>query len=157
MLDEEQSRLEKALADLVGSQVERKKFSIAVHYRNVRPSDEPYVRRVVDDVISRRPELRVSSGKKVWDIQPDIDWNKGKALVWLLEKLGLDSCATLPLYIGDDTTDEDAFRVVHDRGVSVVVREEARRTIAQYALNNTEEVRTFIHALAAAAVAEVRR
>ena len=105
----------------------------------------------------RTRELRVSPGKKVWDVQPDIEWDKGKALLWLLDALGVNSCATLPLYIGDDLTDEDAFRVIHDRGVSIVVREEPRRSIAQYALNNTEEVRVFIDALASSSVPEVVR
>jgi alpha,alpha-trehalase len=63
----------------------------------------------------------------------------------------------LPLYIGDDTTDEDAFRVIHDRGIAIIVRDEPRRSIAQYALNSTDEVRTFIEALASSTPEEVAR
>jgi trehalose-phosphatase len=148
LLDTVERELETALASVGGAQVERKKFSVAAHYRNVQPGDEAHVKRAVDHVLSRHRSLRVSPGKKVWDIQPDIEWNKGKALLWLLGELGLDSCASLPLYIGDDTTDEDAFRAVYDRGIGIVVREEPRRTVAQYALDNTDQVRTFIEALA---------
>lgn len=48
----------------------------------------------------------------VYEFKPKIDWNKGKALVWLLETLGLDQQDDVfTIYIGDDTTDEDAFDV----------------------------------------------
>jgi alpha,alpha-trehalase len=157
VLDQVQNELQAGLAEIDGARVERKKFSIAAHYRNVRPGDELLVKSVVDDLLSRHERLRASPGKKVLDIQPDIDWNKGKALLWLLEALGIDSCATLPLYIGDDTTDEDAFRVIHDRGIAIIVRDEPRRSIAQYALNSTDEVRTFIEALASSTPEEVAR
>lgn len=157
LLDRTQRELDDLLSEIPGAQVERKKYSIAVHYRNVRPGHESSVKETVDALVRRSPELRVSSGKKVWDIQPDIEWNKGEALQWLLTALDLDSCTTLPLYIGDDTTDEDAFRVLHDRGVGIVVREEPRLTFAEFALNNTEEVRTFLEALSSPALAEVAR
>lgn len=46
------------------------------------------------------------------EIRPSIEWNKGNALEYLLETLGFkDSSDVLPLYIGDDRTDEDAFKV----------------------------------------------
>ncbi len=156
LLDQVQGELELALAAIEGSQVERKKFSVAVHYRNVRPDLQARVKDVVDGALARHRTLRVSAGKKVWDVQPDIDWNKGKALVWLLGALGFDSCATLPLYIGDDTTDEDAFRAIYSRGVGIVVQEEPRRTAAQYALRNTGETRVFLERLAAG-MREARR
>lgn len=48
----------------------------------------------------------------VFEFKPKIDWNKGKALVWLLQELGLDQHEDVfTIYIGDDTTDEDAFDV----------------------------------------------
>ena len=156
LLDQVQGEVEKELASVEGSQVERKKFSVAVHYRNVPPEFQAHVKEAVDRALARHGTLRVSPGKKVWDIQPDIDWNKGKALLWLLGALGFDSCATLPLYIGDDTTDEDAFRAIYSRGVGIVVKEEPRRTAAQYALRNTDETRVFLERLAAG-MREARR
>lgn len=151
LLDDLERELAARLAAIPGAQLERKKYSIAAHYRNVtRPGGEELVRRAVAGALEHRPNLRVSAGKMVLDIQPAIDWNKGKAVLWLLEAMQLDSCSTLPLYIGDDTTDEDAFRVVRERGVAILVREEPRRTLAGYALENTAEVRRFIEALARA-------
>ena len=98
-------RAEKSLRDLLegkisGVQVERKKFSIAVHYRRVKESRVKEVEDAVDRVRKEHSRLRKGSGKKVFELQPDIDWNKGKALLWLLERLELDRSEVLPLYIG---------------------------------------------------------
>lgn len=49
---------------------------------------------------------------QVLEVRPIIDWNKGKAVEFLLEYLGLrTSDDVLPIYVGDDRTDEDAFKV----------------------------------------------
>jgi trehalose 6-phosphate phosphatase len=148
LLDEVRNEVEPLLAAVPGARIERKKFSVAVHYRNVQPGAEAAVKSIVDGVLSRHPTLRVSPGKKVWDVQPDIEWNKGKALLWLLDVLGLNSPSALPLYIGDDLTDEDAFRVLRGRGLTIMVREEPGRTSAGWALNNTCDVRRFLELLA---------
>jgi alpha,alpha-trehalase len=83
-------------------------------------------------------------GKKVYELLPDVDWNKGKAMLWLLETLGLEGGSALPIYIGDDRTDEDAFRVLEKRGVAILVSEQAQETAARYCLNNSEEVERFL-------------
>lgn len=151
LLDGLERELSAALSAIPGAQLQRKRYSLAAHYRNVQqPGGEELVRRAVAAVLEHRPNLRVSAGKKVLDIQPAIDWNKGKAVLWLLEAISLDACSTLPLYIGDDTTDENAFRAVRERGVAILVREEPRLTLANYALEDTGEVRRFIEALARA-------
>ena len=85
----------------------------------------------------------------MYELQPDIDWNKGRAVVWLLETLGLDQPEVLPLYIGDDRTDEDAFRVLAHRGIGIVVGEQPRPTAARYALKNPAEVERFLRELIA--------
>jgi len=55
------------------------------------------------------------SSMQVFEVRPVIDWNKGKAVEFLLESLGLnESEDVLPIYVGDDRTDEDAFRVSSD-------------------------------------------
>jgi trehalose 6-phosphate phosphatase len=71
--------------------------------------------------------------------------------LWLAEVLGLDEPGVVAVYVGDDETDEDAFRAVRDRGLGVVVRGEAdeRSTAARYALRDTTEVRVFLDGLAA--------
>jgi trehalose-phosphatase len=148
-LDELEAVLRRRLDAIPGAQVERKRFSVAVHYRNAAPEDVEAVGQAALEAASRQPGLRVSRGKKVLDIQPGIDWNKGAALLWLLGALKLDTPETVPLYIGDDVTDEDAFRAIRERGIGIVVLDEERPSAARYALKNTEEVRAFLERLTA--------
>jgi trehalose-phosphatase len=147
-LDGAEQALRERLTDIDGSLVERKKFSIAVHYRKVADDRVPEVESVVDEVLSRESKLHKSSGKKVFELQPNIDWHKGKALLWLLDKLELNEPDVLPFYIGDDTTDEDGFRALREQGITIIVEEGSRTTEAQYKLANPDEVREFLQNLA---------
>ena len=125
-LDMVEKEIGEQLAGIPGARLERKRFSIAAHYRNVNESDFPKVERAVSEVAARHRELRKMDGKKVYELLPDIDWDKGKAVLWLLENLGLERAKVRPIYIGDDRTDEDAFRALEQRGVGILVSEEPR-------------------------------
>lgn len=149
LLDEAEQELDRQLAQIGGAQVERKKYSIAVHYRNVEDKDVEAVEEMVDRAIERYEGLRKSSGKKVYELRPDMEWDKGEALLWLMEALGLDRPDVVPFYLGDDLTDEDAFRTLVKRGIGIVVGEGVRRTEAQYRLANPEQVQDFLRALTA--------
>ncbi len=146
-LDQAEAVLRRHLDGIPGAQVERKKFSLAVHYRNVTDEQVDAVARQVAQVAAQHEHLRRASGKKVYELQPQIDWHKGKAVRWLLKTLKLDTSEVLPFYLGDDLTDEDAFAVLEDCGVGIVVRDAARLTGARYALDSTEEVRRFLEQL----------
>ncbi len=149
-LDAAESKLREAIKNIPGAAVERKKFSIAVHYRQVSENNIGAVENAVDTVLAEHERLRKSGGKKIFELQPNIEWDKGHAVLWLLDQLNLDRPEVLPLYIGDDVTDEDAFRVLRgqDRGIGVVVRDgEARTTSAIYALDEPEDVRRFLKML----------
>jgi len=95
----------------------------------------------------RAGELRRAQGKMVHELRPALDWDKGKALLWLLEVLHLDPAQAFPLVLGDDITDEDAFAVVRDTGVGILIRDEDRLTAARYVLDNTDEARQFLEAI----------
>jgi trehalose 6-phosphate phosphatase len=151
ILDQAERELHLALDNVVGVLIERKRFSIAIHYRLVPDRNAPTVKGAVDLVAADHPELRKGHGKKVMELQPDIDWDKGKAVLRLLKEVTEKSGDVAPLYIGDDLTDEDAFRALRDRGVGIVVREAARPTEARYALESTDEVRRFLEALISSA------
>jgi trehalose 6-phosphate phosphatase len=144
-----EQELGKQLAGIAGARAERKRFSIAAHYRNVNASDIPKVERAVSEVAARHRELRKMDGKKVYELLPDIDWDKGKAVLWLLETLGLERAKVRPIYIGDDRTDEDAFRALGRRGVGILVSEQPRSTAASYCLKDPTEVERFLRELVA--------
>jgi len=146
-LDMIEKELGNQLAGIVGARLERKRFSIAAHYRNVNESDVPKVERAVSEVAARHRELRKMDGKKVYELLPDIDWDKGKAVLWLLENLGLERAKVRPIYIGDDRTDEDAFRALGRRGVGILVSEQPRPTAASYSLKDPAEVERFLREL----------
>jgi len=150
-LDSAEASLEERLAAIRGVLVERKKYSIAVHYRNVNKDGVPAVQEAVDRVHAEHPRLKKGHGKKVLELQPDIDWNKGRALLWILEALDLQGPEWIPVYIGDDVTDEYGFgalRTWKGGGVGIAVTEEERFSEAKLTLRNPEEVRVFLESLA---------
>ena len=147
-LDAAEKELREKLAGIAGAFIERKRFSIAAHYRKVNENDFPELEDAVSEVVARHRELRRMEGKKVYELLPCIDWDKGKAALWLLENLGLKHGKVRPIYIGDDRTDEDAFRALEQRGVGILVSEEPRATAANYSLKDPSEVERFLRELA---------
>lgn len=140
--------LRRELAGLEGVLIEPKRFAISVHFRLAREEDLPRIEPVVDRVAAAHPGLRKAHGKKLFELRPDLDWDKGKALLWLLDAMGLDAETAVPLYAGDDVTDEDAFRVLEDKGIGILVAEEPRPTAASYGLRDPGEVTRFLAWLA---------
>ncbi|MGB2696117.1 MAG: trehalose-phosphatase [Dehalococcoidia bacterium] len=143
-LDAAEKQLTRQLASIQGAWAERKRYAIAVHYRQVADADVPTIEHEVDAIVDARGSLRKTGGKKVFEVRPRVDWHKGKAVRWLLETLNLGGSGTLPIYIGDDVTDEDAFEALRMDGLGVVVMEEPRPTAARYSLRDTDEVGRFL-------------
>ena len=101
--------------------------------------------KIVDEVHSHyKGDLRKATGKKIFELQPDIPWNKGKALNKLLELFDLDRPDVCPVYLGDDVTDEDAFFAIADTGLGIAVQDEDKPTHAHFTVKNVEEVRTLL-------------
>lgn len=142
-LDGTQSAMRQALASIDGVIIDRKRFSLAVHYRLVEPTQIPVVEQAVDDALQTH-RLRLLPGKKVFELQPDIDWDKGKALRWLLETLAPASRTVMPFYLGDDQTDEAAFATLAEDGVGILVGEPTGPTRAAYSLPDPDQVQTFL-------------
>lgn len=151
-LDEAERRLCDAVAEISGVHVERKRFAIAVHYREVAGEEDlKRVERTVDEVCREFSGLRKKGGKKIFELQPDVEWDKGRAVLWLLEALGLDRPEMVVMYIGDDVTDEDAFRALRqdDGGIGVRVTAAESDTDAEYFLDDCAQVRQFLGSLLA--------
>ena len=147
-VEEASAELEDALDGVDGSLVENKRYSLSVHYRLVEPRLVPKVESAVNKAITRHPRLRKRHGKKVFELRPDLDWDKGKAVSWLLEVVQGRGTGALPVYVGDDVTDEDAFRALQGVGIGVLVSDEIRETSASHRLQDTDEACRFLAQLA---------
>jgi trehalose 6-phosphate phosphatase len=145
-------RLRAEVGELPGVAVEPKRASVAVHYRLAGEDARRRVSELVERLLAEEPdELKVTPGKMVYELQPKLDWHKGKAVLYLLDTLRLDENGHVPLYLGDDVTDEDAFRALHGRGISIYVGSPAeldRPTEADFTLDSVDEVRQLLDTLA---------
>jgi len=140
------------LGHIPGVLVEHKRFGVAVHYRNAARDRVGEVAAAVRTA-GQRTALRVTTGREVIELRPNIDWDKGKTLRWVLDHIRDNEGGgpLLPIYLGDDITDEDAFDAVHDDGIAILVRhgdDGDRATAARYALDDPDRVREFTERLA---------
>ena len=149
-LDQAEEELRSLLAPVPGVRLERKRFAIAVHVRQVDGQLVPGVEAAVDRVAEAHPRLQRTVGKKVFELRPNVEWDKGRAVLRVMHVLELDRDDVVPVYAGDDVTDEDAFRAVRDRGFGVVVRgeDDDRPTSARYSLADVGEIVAFLEELA---------
>ena len=135
-------KLKKELVGIEGVIIEEKKFSTAVHYRLVKEAEKNLkIRNLVREIIQENKTLRLMEGKKVSEILPAIDWNKGKAVRWVMDSLGINWQDYSVVYIGDDTTDEDAFRTVCTRGTSILVSDKDKFSAADFMVSSPKEVK----------------
>lgn len=136
--------LAKEISGIQGAMVEQTKYTVAVHYRMVAQANVELLEAAVDLALKEFPTLRRTEGKKIYEIRPSLNWDKGQAVLWILAAVALDNREMLPLYVGDDITDEDAFRVLKDWGIGVLVSDKPRETAATYRLNDPIDVGEFL-------------
>lgn len=150
-LDDAEHELRPLLERIPGARLERKRYAVTAHFRGVADDRIDDVEMAVASVAAANPDLRVTGGKKVLELRPDVAWDKGLAIRWLLETQGLDAPDVLPIYVGDDETDEDGFRALGRGGIGIVVRGESddRTTRALFALGRPDDVPDLLDRLAA--------
>jgi trehalose 6-phosphate phosphatase len=145
--------------DIPGANVEHNKFCVSVHYRNCEPKWWGAVKDVVDrQVAGDRKRLKKAEGRKVFEVKPRVDWDKGKALSFLLGELdlqqryGYEDGQIMSLYFGDDHTDEDAFHELRglkdECGVGVIVSTVPKPSNARFSVRDPAEVLVFLNKLA---------
>jgi trehalose-phosphatase len=112
------------------------------------------VRNIFEKVIATARSLgkvRITSGKKVYEVRPAVDWDKGEAIALLIDRYGRTKAKKelLPIFLGDDQTDEDGFKVIEKHGgISVFVGEKTNDSAAHYYLKSPAEVEQFLERLA---------
>jgi trehalose 6-phosphate phosphatase len=147
-LDNAEAALRPLVERIPGAHLERKKFGLVVHYRRV--AEEARIEELSAAVarqLERLPALRRSGGKKIIELRPALDWDKGKAVLWLLDALHLAERPIYAVYMGDDETDEDAFAALADKGLGILVGDKEGPTRAAYRLQDPEALRRYLEAL----------
>jgi trehalose 6-phosphate phosphatase len=142
------------LGTIKGVLVEDKGMTISVHYRQVEEENikdvETLVTRAVNGPASHGL-FKVTAGNKVYEVRPAVDWEKGKAIQLLMKRYGKGgrNSGLLPIYLGDDQTDEDAFRTIerYGPGLSVRIGSPSPTSAARYFLNSPAEVNCFLRQL----------
>jgi trehalose-phosphatase len=139
--------LKHSLRSIPGTMVENKLFTLSVHYRNLVHTPIRYVKKIVERTVRSFSELcRVTPGKKVIEIRPNVDWNKGCAILKMLEMVKFTS-RPLIVYIGDDRTDEDVFkRLLRSSAITIRVGRN-NRSSAKYYVRNTAEVKKLLESI----------
>jgi alpha,alpha-trehalase len=146
--DDAEAFLRERLQAIPGVLLERKRYGLAVHFRMADPGREHEVESAVDAALARSTRLRKTHGKKVFELLPDIDWHKGAALDHLRNVLNRRREDTLSIYIGDDLTDEDAFKALDGGDIGILVAPAPRPSAATHRLADPDDVMRFLQALA---------
>ena len=148
LLEQAAAELTDRLRPITGVVVEHKRYAVAVHYRNAEPEAAATVTAAVHNV-GNRLGLKATSGRMVAELRPDIDWDKGRTLEWIVDQVAGEE-PLLPIFLGDDLTDEDGFDAVLHDGIGIVVRHSEdgdRATGARFSLDDPDRVREFVERL----------
>lgn len=146
------AQLTRALRDIRGSLVEYKGLSLSVHWRNVSAREGAAFLRTARQVLRpwvRQRRIRLTYGKRVIEVRAPVAWDKGRSVEWIRRhRAGLRRA--LVCYLGDDRTDEDAFRIVNRlHGLSIFVGRARCRTTAHWRLQTPVEVQRWLARLLA--------
>lgn len=131
--------LRKEIKNIKGAWIEDKKFTVSLHFRDVKKENISIVKKVFYKTAAEflNEKLLVTmKGKKVLELVPNASWDKGKATLWILQRLK-NNC--LPIYIGDDQTDETAFKLLHKKGITIRIGK-SKKTSAKYFLRGQWEI-----------------
>lgn len=145
--------LERKLSAIPGVIIEDKGIDLSIHYRLVNDERVQEVRNIVEDtiaVLKIQGKVRMAQGKKVYEIRPNTAWDKGEAVNYIIRKYRKKTkrSGLLPVYVGDDLTDEDAFREINNHGgIAVYIGGENSKSLARYYLKTTDEVELLLERL----------
>lgn len=133
------ANFEKILKKIQGVLIENKIITLSIHYRQLSGTPVYSLKKIIKSKVQMYSRsLKITSGKKVFEIKPRINWNKGKAIFKLIELFNV-TAKPLIVYIGDDRTDEDAFRLLPREAFTIYVGNNCSSK-AKYFLNHPDEV-----------------
>ncbi len=139
--------IEKPFKDIDGFDIEKKGCTTSFHFRKVKPGDQDFVRNEILRALKKYKDIRIVEGKKLFNIRPDVNINKGIAVNIIgnhFYKNDWRKHITV-IYIGDDNSDEDAFKILEDKDIGIVVNKSPPEdTNAKYYLKSVKEVEDFL-------------
>jgi trehalose-phosphatase len=141
--------LERRLAAVPGARIERRHFAVAVLGGPEDGTDPRRLADIVDTVAGEHPRLRRTGAGARLMLRPDIDWDEGHAVRWVLAELGRDDGDTLPVFIGGSEADENAFRELRRHGLGILAAGVPRPSAAHYRLGDRARVEALLQELAA--------
>lgn len=151
-LEQLKGKLLQSLSRTKGVLIEDKGSTLSLHYRLANRAGAMAAKKIIKQLASplvASGQVNLLCGKKVFELRPPINWDKGKAVEWILKNIRRNQWkgyAILPLYIGDDTTDEDAFRALKGKGLTVFVGG-PKKSQAAYSLKGVADVIRFLTTL----------
>ncbi len=141
-------KLKEKISGIKGAFVEDKNLSLALHFRLADRKQWPSIKTIFHETIIVyliKNEIKIKSGKKVLEVRPPLPWDKGKVVLWLLARQEAlpKNQKIIPIYIGDDVTDEDAFKALKKRGLTIFVGN-SDSSQAKYYVKDVKEVQDFL-------------
>jgi trehalose-phosphatase len=135
--------IEQEIGNIEGAFIEKKKFGFTLHYRMAHKEDKALIQRAFHRITVENSDAQtvtVMRGKKVLELAPNVSWDKGIAALFILQELKRNY---LPIYVGDDLTDETAFKTLNEDGITIRVGR-SKKTAAKYYLKGQWEVSRFL-------------
>jgi trehalose-phosphatase len=138
-------KLREDLSNVPGILIEDKNYTLSIHYRNISREHYPFFKQEIKRFRKQYAHwpLIWRAGKKVWEVRPGVKWDKGELALYLTKKFP----DALPIIVGDDDTDEDMFKALRHRGVTIRVGQ-SKKSSAEFYVNSSKEVRVFLERLA---------
>lgn len=139
------------LCPIKGVFVEDKGLSLSIHYRLVAKKNMSLIKTIFHETISQylvREKIKIKPGKMVLEVRPVLEWDKGKIVLWLLRRqlFAAKDGNVSSIYIGDDLTDEDAFKALKNKGLTIFVGK-PKKSYAQYYVRDSNEVIKFLYSV----------
>jgi trehalose-phosphatase len=140
--------LGRKISPIQGAFIEDKGLSLSLHYRQVNKERIPLLKTIFHETVIVylvKNKIRVKPGKMVLELRPPVEWDKGKVVLWLLSRqmFADKKDDVLPVYLGDDLTDRDAFRALKGKGLTIAVGR-SRKLGADYYVKDQREAAEFL-------------